>query len=144
MSITQSNPNTVFLGGERTQLGTLAASEAITPGMLVERFNSAGVIRIRKHATAGGNTSRLVATEMTMLNKGIDDACAANDLIEVSALQPGAAAWMFIGSDTIVAGDKLESAGNGLLRKLASGTAIFTALENKTVTAQSRIRVEVL
>jgi|SRR6185436_5320054 len=146
MTITRYDPNTIFLGGERVQINDLAASETIRPGHLVERFNNAGVIRFRKHATAGANTPKLVATDHTMVNKGVDDDYAANDLVEVSALQAGATAWMLIASgQNIVAGNRLESAGDGTLRILASGTALFSALENKpTVTVLTRIRVEAL
>lgn len=145
MSITRNDPNTIFLGGERTQINDLAASAAITPGHLVERFNNAGVIRFRKHATAAADTARLVATEHAMANKGVDDDYAANDLVEVSALRAGSTAWMLIASgQTIVAGNRLESAGDGTLRILAAGTALFSALENKTATALTRLRVEVV
>lgn len=144
MSITRSDPNTVFLGGDRVQVNDLAASEAITPGHLLERFNNGGIIRLRKHATAGGAGPKLVATEQAMANKGVDDAYAAADLVEASALRGGSTAWMFIASgQNIAAGNKLESAGDGTLRILASGVALFTALENKpTVTVQTRLRVE--
>ena len=143
MSITRNNPNMIFLGGTRIQINDLAASEAITPGHLIDSFNSGGVHRWRKHATAGGDTGRIVATEMAMMNKGVDDAYALADLVEASTLQPGATAWMLIASgQTIVHGNKLESAGDGTLRILASGTALFKALENKTATALTRIRVE--
>lgn len=146
MSITRLDPNTIFLGGERTQINDLAASEAITPGHLVERFNNAGVIRFRKHATAGGDTARLVATDHTMANKGPDDAYALNDLVEVSAGRGGSTFWMLIASgQNIVAGNKLESAGDGTLRILASGVALFSALESKpNVLVLTRIRVEVV
>lgn len=146
MAITALPPNTIWLGGPRTEIGDLAASEAITPGHLIERFNNAGVIRFRKHATAAGNTPKIVATEQSMLNKGVDDAYAANDLVEASALKGGSTAWMFIASgQNIVAGNKLESAGDGTLRILAAGVALFQALENKpTVTSLTRIRVEAL
>lgn len=146
MSITRYDPNTVFLGGDRTQIGDLAASEAITPGHLVDQFNNAGVIRWRKHATAGGACAAAVATNQSMLNLGVDTAYAANDLMEVSVLHKGATAWMFIASgQNIAAGNKLESAGNGTLRILAAGVALFKALENKpNVTVQTRIRVEAL
>lgn len=145
MAITRYNPNTVFLGGDRTQIGDLAASEAITPGHLVERFNNGGIIRFRKHSVAGG-AGNLVATNQSMLNKGVDDAYAADDLMEVSALHKGATAWMFIASgQNISAGNKLESAGDGTLRALASGVASFVALENKpNVTVLTRIRVEAI
>lgn len=144
MSITRNNPNTVFLGGERVQIGDLAASEVIIPGHLVERFNAAGVIRWRKHATAGGPTVKAVATEQAMVNKGVDDVYNPNDLMEVSVLQEGGTAWMLIASgQNIVAGQKLESAGDGTLRAFAAGTVLFSALENKpTVTVLTRLRVE--
>jgi hypothetical protein len=146
MSITRQNPNTIFLGGDRTQVNDLAASAAITPGHLIERTNNAGVIRWRKHATAGGDTAPAIATDQSMLNKSVDDDYAANDLVEASILHAGATAWMLIASgQDIAAGQKLESAGNGTLRALASGTALFTALENKpTVTVLTRIRVEAI
>lgn len=148
MSITRSAPNTVFLGGERVQINDLAASAAITPGHLVERFNNAGVIRFRKHASAGGDTARLVATEQLLFNKGVDDAYAANDLVEVSAGQGGSTFWMLIASgQNIAAGDALESAGNGTLRVFGSGVKLFSAIENKDNSAgpsDARIRVEVV
>jgi hypothetical protein len=145
MAVTQKDPNTIWLGGPRTEIGDLAAEEAITPGHLVERHVSAGVIRWRKHATAAVATARAVATEQSMLNQGVDDAYAAGDLMEVSEGAGGSTFWMLIASgQTIVAGDKLESAGNGTLRVLASGVALFSALEAKTATALTRIRVEVV
>lgn len=146
MSITRHNPNTVFLGGSRTQINDLAVSEAVTPGHLVERFNNGGIIRWKKHDTAGGAGAAAVATEQAMVNKGVDDDYAANDLAEVSVGAKGSAFWMFIASgQNIAAGDYLESAGNGTLRALASGVALFVALENKpSVTVLTRIRVEAL
>lgn len=144
MSITRNNPNTVYLAGTREQIGDLAASEVIIPGHLVERWNNAGVIRWRKHTTAGGPTVKAVATEQAMVNKGVDDVYNANDLMEVSILKEGGTAWMLIASgQNIAAGQKLESAGDGTLRAFAAGTALFSALENKpTVTVLTRIRVE--
>ncbi len=142
MSITRNDPGTIFLGGDRTQIGDLAASEAITPGMLVERFNRNGVIRWRK-ATTDIDGPPALATEQAMLNKGVDDAYAANDLMEVSILHKGAAGWAYIASgQNVAAGDLLGSAGGGTL-KTGATVARFTALENKpTVTVLTRIRVE--
>jgi len=144
MSITRNNPNTVFLGGTRVQIGDLAASETIRPGHLVDRFNNAGVIRWRKHATASIAVAPNVATEHAMANKGVDDDYLVGQLMEVSTLQPGAAAWMFIASgQNIVAGNKLESAGDGTLKIFSAGVVLFSALENKpNVTTLTRIRVE--
>lgn len=146
MAITRLNPNTVFLGGNRTQINDLAASESITPGHLVDRFNAAGVIRWRKHATASIACAPAFACDHPMANKGVDDVYAVNDLVEVSIGEPGAAFWAFIASgQNIVAGNKLESAGDGTLKIFGSGIVIASALENKpTVTALTRIRVEVV
>lgn len=144
MSITRNDPNTVFLGGDRTQINDMAAKAAITPGHLIERVNTAGVTRWQKHSTAGADISQVVATEQAMMNKGVDDDYAIGDLVEASALHKGATAWLLVASgQTLVYGDGLESAGDGTVRKLASGTRLFTALEAKTTTALTRIRAEV-
>lgn len=142
MSIERFNPNTIFLGGDRTQIGDLAASEVITPGMFVERHNNAGVIRFRK-ATAK-LAGALVATDQSMLNKGVDDTYAVGDLMEVSALHKGATAWALIASgQDISAGEQLEHAGDGTLRAVTDGIPVAVALENKpSVTALTRLRVE--
>jgi len=143
MSITRYNPNTIFLGGDRTQVGDLAASATIKPGHLVERFNSAGVIRWRV-ATTDIAGPPAVATEQSMVNKGVDDTYAVGDLMEVSILHKGATAWMLVASgQTVTAGVLLGSAGDGTL-KTSPTVARFTALENVTATALTRIRVEAL
>ena len=146
MATTKRDPNTIWLGGHRVEIGDIAASEAITPGHLILRFNNNGVIRFKKHDSAEANAVRIVATEQSMLNKGVDDAYAANDLVEASELAPGSSAWMFINSgQTIVAGQLLESAGDGTLRALAAGVALFSSLENVTATVSpTRLRVEVV
>jgi len=146
MSITRYDPNTIFLGGDRTQINDLATSEAITPGMLVERFNNGGVIRWRKHSTAGGAAEAAILTQRSMLNEGVDNDTPSGDLAEVSILHKGAFAWCLIASgQNIAAGNRLESAGDGTLRALSTGVAIFVALENKpSVTALTRLRAEAI
>ncbi len=146
MAVTVLAPGTIWLGGPRTEENTLAASESITPGHLVERFNSTGVWRLRKHATAAAATAQMVATEKSMSNGSIADTYAANDLVEASIGAGGSSFLMFIASgQNIVFGQTLESAGDGTLRALASGVALFSALETKvSVTVLTRIRVEVV
>jgi len=144
MSITQNDPGTIFLGGDRTQVGDLACSEELTPGFGVERFNNGGIIRWRK-APADVANPAAVATNQSMLNKGVSDVYAAGDLVEVSILHKGATAWMFIASgQNIAAGDVLGNAGDGTLKGTPT-VALYSALENKpTVTTRTRIRVEAL
>lgn len=153
MSITRYPPNTILLGGpdggHAVIVNDVVAGEAITPGHLIERYQaSAGVVKFRKHATAGGNTARIVALNQSMLNRGVDTAYAAGDLVEAGILDGGSTAWMLIGSGvSVVAGQKLESAGNGVLRALAAGTALFTALvdtDNTAGPSTMRIKVEAL
>lgn len=153
MSITRYPPNTILLGGPTAGhaviVNDLVASEALTPGHLIERFNaSAGVAKFRKHATAGGNIAKVIALNQSMLNRGCDTPYAIGDLVEAAVLATGATAWMLIGSGvSVVAGARLESAGNGLLRALAAGTPLFTALvdtDNTAGPSTMRIKVEAL
>lgn len=130
MSITKRPPYTIWLGGDAVQVGDIAASESITPGHLIERFNDSGTPKFRKHATAGGPASPTFALNQSMLNLGVDDPYAADDLVEALIGQPGTTVWGLIASgQNIVAGQKMESAGNGTLRALASGTPIALAIE---------------
>lgn len=148
--ITKYPPNTIYLGGaaagERVQVGDLAASEVITPGMLIERFNNAGAVKFRKHSGAG-LAGAIYATEQSMLNKTVDDNYAAGDLVEATVCSAGTTIWAFIASGAnIAAGDKLGSAGNGKLQPVGAGVAIAVAMENKNNAAgpgDARIRIEV-
>lgn len=146
MAITKYPPNTIWLGGPRVEIGDVAASESITPGMLVERINSSGTPQFRKHATAGGRANAY-ATDQSMLNKGVDDVYAAGDLMEVTVGDHGTTIWALIASGQNLAnGAALESAGNGTLRALASGVQIAHAVESKNNSAgpaNARCRIEV-
>lgn len=148
MAITRNNPNKVLLGDMRkvqTIVGDIAAAAAITPGALVQKDNVAGVIRW-KVAAADIAGPPAVAIDMPYLNKGVDDACAIGDLIDVAVLGKGDTAWMFIASGAAVeAGDLLGSHGTSGQLKLSATVSLFTAQENKTATAAlTRIRVEAL
>lgn len=147
MSITRHNPNTIFLGGDRTVVNDLATAAVLTPGFLVARDNVGGVIRW-KVAAADIAGPPAIATDQSMQNKGVDDTYAVGDLAEVSIGHKGSAWWMLIASGQAVeAGDILGSAGDGTLKKSAT-VALFSALENKTNNQAggllTRIRVEVL
>jgi len=145
MAITRKDPNTIWLGGPYTPVGDLACSEAITPGHLIEKFNNAGVWRVRKH-TGTSLAGSMYATEQSMLNKGCADAYAANDLVEAVVGSPGTTIWAFIASgQNIVFGNDLESAGDGTLKVYNAGVKIASALETKAnVTVTTRLRIEVL
>lgn len=153
MAITKYPPRTVLLGGHdgghAVIVNDLNAAESIIPGMLVKRFNVApGVAAFRKHPTAAEATAqKAVALNASMLNRGCDTPYVSGELIEVGILSPGDTAWMLIasGAPAVVAGDALESAGDGTLRKGAA--KLFVAIEdtdNSTgaLGAPGRIRVE--
>lgn len=145
MAITKLPPNTIWLGGPVTVVNDLAASEVITPGHLIEKFNNAGIWRVRKH-TGTSLAGSMYATEQSMLNRSVDGDYAASDLVGAVVGAPGATIWAWIASgQNIVFGNDLESAGNGTLKVYSAGVKIATALETQAnVTVATRIRVEVL
>lgn len=143
-SLVTQPQRTIWLGGLRTEIGDLAASETITPGHLIERWNNAGVHRWRKHTTGGGATARAFATEQSMINLTINDIYNAGDLVEATVGGGGTTILAFVASgQNITFGQKLESAGDGTLRALASGVALCTSLDDTgAVNALTRLRVE--
>lgn len=145
MAIVKYPPNTIWLGGGMVIVNDVAAGAAFNPGHLIERYNSAGTPLYRKHSTAGGAAVPIFALNQPMLNKGVDDAYAINDLVEAGIFQSGSLVWALIGVLTVVQGDKLESAGNGTLRLLAAGIAIAVAAEGKVgASGETRVRIEIL
>lgn len=151
-----SNTNkTIFLKGQ--DLGKrreALANAALKPGYLLE-YMSTG--KVRKHATAAGNAYPLFAAENELFGDGIDTAYAADDNVlmwhatsgdEINALVAAAAG-------AIVIGDRLESAGDGTLRKHAAAApaaanvngAVAIAMEavdNSGGGSEARIRVMIL
>lgn len=146
MAVTRRNPNTIHLGGPVTYVADIPAIESITPGMLVEYHNDSGTLKWGVHDTADDPVHRAVALDNPMLNKGVDDAYAAGDLVLVGVLPPGSQFWGIIPSgQNITQGDRLQSNGDGKLKAAASGTVAFVAVDSPgDVSADTRVRVEVL
>ena len=133
MSITMLQPNTIWLGGPRTQVNDLQAGVAVCPGHLVERYVPSGTkVQCRPHTTASVATPRAIATEASMLNKGVNDGYAIGDLVEISEGAGGTSFWLLVASgQNITAGQKMESNGDGSLKAYATaGGALFSALES--------------
>src|SRR5665213_478738 len=134
MSIQPLQPNTIWLGGERPiEVGDLAAGVAICPGMLIERYVPSGsLVRVRPHATASVATAPNFAVEQSMVNKGVNDGYAINDLVQSKIGRSGNTFWAIIPSgQNIVAGQKLESNGDGTLKAYATlGAALSSACES--------------
>lgn len=157
MAIVKYPPNTIHLGGDVTIVNDVAAGVAIVPGMLVERYNSSGTPLYRPCLTTTAiGVSASFALNQSMLNKGVGlpapgvaaDAYAIGDLVEVAIGHKGSTFWALVATaaPAIVNGDKLESAGDGTLRKWTTGTPIAQALESLTNVsgANARLRAEVL
>ena len=91
------------------------AAAAITPGMLLELTN---VGQVQAHATAGGNALIRFALEDELQGKGIGDAYAAEDQVQVWIPYRGdiVQAILADGND-IVIGDYVESDGNGYVQE---------------------------
>ena len=146
MALVRYPPNTIHLGGDMVEVGDLAAGAVITPGMLIERYNSSGTALWRHHSTASVATAPAFALNQSMLNKGVNDTYGVGDLVQAAIGSPGSTFWARIASgQNIVTGAKLESAGDGTLKVYATGVPLATALESKNATGGAQmIRVEVL
>lgn len=139
MAIPKVNPRTVLLLGKETAVMKEApAAAAITPGHLVELDANS---KWKVHATASGVAARAFAVEADLIGKGIDDNYAANDVVYTWIVQSGAEvnALVAAAATAITAGDKLESAGDGTLRKATafsqSGTTPFAVTPAGNVVA---------
>lgn len=151
MAITKRDPNTIFLGGPETIVDEFPASEAITPGHLIELYDDSGTMKWRKHATDSEQVSIAVALEQGHFNKGVDDAYAADDQVVAAYLRAGSTFWGLIASgQDISAGELMQSAGDGTLKTAAATTAAantakFQSLEAPgAVTELTRLRVQVI
>lgn len=94
----------------------LNAAEAITPGHLLERTSGS---KWQKHSTAEGNVvPKVFAIEDALQGNGITDAYAVNAPVRGWFVRPGDEVYALLkDGETVVIGDKLESAGDGTLQK---------------------------
>lgn len=115
----------IMLRGEPIVDEQNTASEAITPGMLVE-VNQPALGQVRKHATAAGNASPFFALERDEMGKTIDTAYAVGDRVKLCRAAPGDGINALVGAGQTLTGKEfLESAGDGTLRAVvtSAGTA---------------------
>lgn len=111
--------NTVILKNYGNNFVEYEAYEALSPGMLVEP--RPGYSTLRKHATEGGNAIPMFAVEDKFQGKGITDAYAAGDKVQVWIPQPGDEVYAQIEDEQEIAiGDFLESNGLGYLQKITN------------------------
>ena len=146
---------TVLLSGDRCYFKEAkSTAAAITPGDLVE-IVSGGYVQ--RHALAGGNASKKFAFENEGVGGTIDTGYANSSLVKFFVAERGSVVNVRLAtSQTIVAGDKMESAGAGLVRKhlpdYESGTGeimpeciVGIAMEAVTTTSSvARLAMEVI
>lgn len=136
--------------------GAMKASEAIKPGMLVERHTDG---TIKKHATAAAPASPAFAAEADIWGRTIDDAYLNGETVLYDTYRSGDWVYAFLSNGTgqdVGIGALLESAGNGLLRATTFGTGsaaaaaakpiarALEAIDNDPGSAAVRIKVEIL
>lgn len=110
---------TIVLRGEWWEDSAEVITATLTPGMLVE-YTSAG--RVRRHSTPGGAAAGLFALANTELDgAGIDTAVAVNASCKIATVQAGALVNA-VTSDTIEAGEFVQSAGNGQVEPWTEGS----------------------
>ena len=103
--------NTIRLKNYVNVFEEIEAASAIIPGELVEII-AAGTVQV--HSTEGGNVLPMFAIEDELQGKGIDEAYAAGDQVQVWIPTRGDQVYAILedGNDVVI-GDFLESNGLG-------------------------------
>lgn len=111
-----ANEKTIPLSGQYVRQDRRVAAATLTPGELVEIDADD---KWAAHSSAGGNAMPAFVLENELAGEGIDTDISADDQAPVGIFNTGAIvlAKLDSSSSNIVAGDPLESAGNGALKK---------------------------
>lgn len=143
-----ATPNTVLLAGQSVFRPQEAiASEAITPGHLVEFVLSGGDAgQLKRHATANGNAAPYFAFENLTPDRSVATAPIDTPYADGETMRwfdgrmCEVYAWLPANASAIVKGDYLVSNGDGTLRKYTAqasnegGTATYT-IQTRAVVA---------
>lgn len=119
---------TIIASGEGLRYEATAEA-AITPGDLVMMISTGNV---QRHGTAAQKVPAWFAIENEIFGRGVEVDYAAADRVYYEACTPGMQVNVTIAAAAaaIVVGDRLESAGNGTLRKTTTvANAIATAMQ---------------
>lgn len=105
----------------------LTAAAAITPSMLLER-TSAG--KVQAHSSAGQNAIPMFALENALEGKGLSDAYATDDVVQVWLPTRGDRVNALLADgENVSIGDYLESNGDGYLKKHVADVESFESAE---------------
>lgn len=146
----KSNPSTISLKAPGVR-DEGAASEAITPGHLVE---FGGSNDYQKHGSAGGDAMPTFALENDVVGDDIDTDYATSEQMQVETFHSGAEVYAWLaGGENVSKGVFLESAGDGTLQQVgtasssgANAPVIAQALEAVNISGTSvgqRIKVRI-
>lgn len=134
----KSNPSTISLKAPASVRNEGAASEAITPGHLVE---FGGSNDYQKHSSAGGDAAAKFAVENDVVGDDISTDYVSGEQVQVETFPAGSQVYAHLaGGENVSKGAFLESAGDGTLQQV--GTA-SSAGANKPVVAQALEAVNV-
>jgi len=125
-----------------------AATEAVTPGHLLELTSTGGV---KKQTDDAANVTPMFALERDELGDDIDEDYESGDTVRVGIFKPGDRVYAFLASGVNAAiGDYLTSNTTGLLTKtsVAASVRLAQALEavdtsGSAPVAGTRIRVQI-
>jgi len=152
--------NVVILRGDAEIKGGVAGA-AITPGALIDAGNEAAIV---VHAGAGLNAEKTFALPQDYIGQGVTTDIATGDDMQYASFDAGSevACLIAIGAAAIVAGDYLQSAGDGTLKKFVPqavdvGATVavtveplmivgraYEAIDNSAGAAVARIRVAIV
>lgn len=148
-TIVRTRPDTVIYHEGKVKTG-----ETINPGYLVEGTADA----YEPHGTAAGTASPTFAIENSYEGKGTETAYAAGSQVYLVTAQAGAVLYAKLAANAtaVTAGNFLESAGDGTLRKVSTDSAtsqderasvVAKALEdvdNSSGDSEAFIKIEVI
>lgn len=130
--------NVITLRGEPIVDEQNTASEAITPGHLIEIDTN----EWRKHATSGGAAAPIFAMERDELGKEISVAYADGDYVKAGYYAKGDRVNAIIPSGQDVSeGDEMESDGAGRLKAGTTKPVARAAADSGAVTEDTRLAV---
>jgi hypothetical protein len=121
----------------------LVTDAVVTPGMLVETFDDSGEQKWRKNSSATDVVEVAVALNASYYNKGVDDAYAAGDLLDVWKPGVGDVFWGILPSgQDIAAGEYLQSNGDGKLKVATSSAASTNVAQFKALSSPGAVTVD--
>lgn len=151
-----ANSNEIVLKGTSKRYEGIA-NAAITPGDLVEVMSTG---KLRRHATGSGPAAKAFAIYNYHVGKDLTQDYAANEWLQYDEVSSGSEVNcnVAISAPAIVIGDKLESAGDGTVRKHVALSGAFSgdpsavaligtameAVDNSAGATKVRIRMRVL